>query len=41
MAMGSGGIEGKGMTKGTQSDRESRLEKHTEFIFTLFSEECG
>ena len=39
--MGSGGIFGKGYLKGTQSYLEYLPEKHTDFIFTLFSEEFG
>ena len=41
IAVGSGGIFGKGFLKGTQSYLESLPEKHTDFIFTLFSEEFG
>ena len=39
--MGSGGLYGKGYLKGTQSYLEYLPEKHTDFIFTLFSEEFG
>ena len=39
IAVGSGGLAGKGFLKGTQSYLEFLPEKHTDFIFTLFSEE--
>tara|TARA_B100000674_G_scaffold131057_1_gene101078 strand:- start:168 stop:1292 length:1125 start_codon:yes stop_codon:yes gene_type:complete len=41
IAVGSGGLMGKGFLKGTQSYLEFLPEKHTDFIFTLFSEEQG
>jgi len=41
IAVGSGGIWGKGFLKGTQNYLEFLPEKHTDFIFTLFSEEFG
>ena len=41
IAVGSGGIMGKGFLKGTQSYLEFLPEKHTDFIFTLYSEEFG
>ena len=41
IAVGSGGFTGKGFLKGTQSYLEFLPEKHTDFIFTLFSEEHG
>jgi len=41
IAVGSGGISGKGFLKGTQGYLEFLPEKHTDFIFTLFSEEFG
>ena len=41
IAVGSGGIFEKGFLKGTQSYLEFLPEKHTDFIFTLFSEEFG
>ncbi|MDC0436443.1 rod shape-determining protein RodA [Candidatus Pelagibacter sp.] len=41
IAVGSGGLTGKGFLKGTQSYLEFLPEKHTDFIFTLFSEEHG
>ena len=41
IAVGSGGLTGKGFLKGTQSYLEFLPEKHTDFIFTLYSEEFG
>jgi len=41
IAVGSGGLFGKGFLKGTQGYLEFLPEKHTDFIFTLFSEEFG
>ena len=41
IAVGSGGLTGKGFLKGTQSYLEFLPEKHTDFIFTLFAEERG
>ena len=41
IAVGSGGIFGKGYLEGTQGYLEFLPEKHTDFIFTLFSEEFG
>tara|TARA_B100001123_G_scaffold362763_1_gene420116 strand:+ start:233 stop:1351 length:1119 start_codon:yes stop_codon:yes gene_type:complete len=41
IAVGSGGMVGKGFLKGTQSYLDYLPEKHTDFIFTLFSEEFG
>ena len=41
IAVGSGGLIGKGFLKGTQGYLEFLPEKHTDFIFTLFSEEFG
>ena len=41
IAVGSGGILGKGFLKGSQSYLDYLPEKHTDFIFTLFSEEFG
>ena len=41
IAVGSGGITGKGFLKGTQSYLDFLPEKHTDFIFTLFAEEHG
>jgi len=41
IAIGSGGIFGKGYLKGTQTHLEFIPEKHTDFIFAVFSEEWG
>ena len=41
IAIGSGGLTGKGFLRGTQSYLDFLPEKHTDFIFTLFSEEHG
>ena len=41
IAIGSGGFSGKGFLRGTQSYLDFLPEKHTDFIFTLFSEEFG
>jgi len=41
IAVGSGGITGKGFLQGSQSYLDYLPEKHTDFIFTLFSEEFG
>ena len=41
IAIGSGGIFGKGFLNGSQSYLDYLPEKHTDFIFTLFSEEFG
>ena len=41
IAIGSGGIEGKGWLQGTQSQLEFLPERHTDFIFAVFSEEFG
>ena len=41
IAIGSGGIFGKGYLLGSQSYLDYLPEKHTDFIFTLFSEEFG
>ncbi len=41
IGVGSGGLTGKGFLKGTQSYLEFLPEKHTDFIFTLYSEEYG
>jgi len=41
IAVGSGGIFGKGFLKGSQSYLDYLPEKHTDFIFTLYSEEFG
>lgn len=41
IAIGSGGMEGKGWLHGTQSQLEFLPERHTDFIFSVFSEEFG
>lgn len=41
IAIGSGGMEGKGWLKGTQSQLEFLPERHTDFIFSVFAEEFG
>ena len=41
IALGSGGIFGKGFLQGTQSHLNFLPEKQTDFIFTLFTEEWG
>ena len=41
IAIGSGGFLGKGFKQGTQSNLEFLPEKHTDFIFTVFSGQFG
>ena len=41
IAVGSGGIFGKGWTKGSQSHLDFLPEKHTDFIFSMLGEEFG
>jgi len=41
IALGSGGIFGKGFLQGTQSHLNFLPEKQTDFIFTMYSEEFG
>jgi rod shape determining protein RodA len=41
IAMGSGGLSGRGYMQGTQSRLNFLPEKHTDFIFTTLSEEFG
>jgi rod shape determining protein RodA len=41
IAMGSGGLTGRGFMQGTQSRLNFLPEKHTDFIFTTLSEEFG
>lgn len=41
IALGSGGVFGKGFLKGTQSHLNFLPEKHTDFIYTMLSEEFG
>lgn len=41
IAIGSGGVKGKGFIKGTQGQLEFLPEKQTDFIFTILCEEFG
>ncbi len=41
IAVGSGGLSGKGWTHGTQSQLEFLPERHTDFVLAVFSEEFG
>ena len=41
IAIGSGGIRGKGWLNGTQAHLEFIPERHTDFIFSVYSEEFG
>ncbi|HZX27462.1 MAG TPA: FtsW/RodA/SpoVE family cell cycle protein, partial [Telluria sp.] len=41
IAVGSGGIAGKGWLHGTQTHLEFIPERHTDFIFAVYSEEFG
>jgi rod shape determining protein RodA len=41
IAVGSGGIAGKGWLNGTQAHLEFIPERHTDFIFAVYSEEFG
>ena len=41
IAVGSGGIGGKGWLRGTQTHLEFIPERHTDFIFAVYSEEFG
>ncbi len=41
IAIGSGGLEGKGYMQGTQSQNNYIPEQHTDFIFTIVAEEFG
>ena len=41
IAIGSGGIFGKGWRQGTQAQLDFLPERHTDFIFAVFSEEFG
>ena len=41
IAVGSGGLYGKGYMQGTQSQLEFIPERHTDFIFAVFGEEFG
>jgi len=41
ITVGSGGMQGKGFTKGTQTHLKFLPEHHTDFIFSLLAEEMG
>jgi len=41
IALGSGGLSGRGFMEGTQSRLDFLPEKHTDFIFTTLAEEFG
>jgi rod shape determining protein RodA len=41
IAIGSGGFEGRGFLQGTQNQLNFLPEQHTDFIFSVFSEEWG
>lgn len=41
IAIGSGGLFGKGLLNGTQSQLDFLPERHTDFIFAVFAEEFG
>lgn len=41
IAIGSGGVDGKGYMQGTQSQLDFLPEMHTDFIFTILGEEFG
>ncbi|ACT58187.1 rod shape-determining protein RodA [Hirschia baltica] len=41
IAIGSGGLQGKGFMQGTQSQNNYIPEQHTDFIFTIIAEEFG
>src|SRR5690606_23538392 len=41
IAIGSGGFSGKGFLHGTQNQLKFLPEQHTDFIFSVFSEEWG
>lgn len=41
IAVGSGGVFGKGFTQGTQAHLRFLPERHTDFIFSVFAEEHG
>src|SRR5438477_11960262 len=41
IALGSGGVTGKGWLNGTQTHLDFLPERHTDFIFAVFGEEFG
>ncbi len=41
IALGSGGLNGKGFLQGTQTQLDFVPEKHTDFVFALWAEETG
>jgi rod shape determining protein RodA len=41
IAIGSGGVTGKGFLKGTQTQLRFLPERHTDFVFSVFAEEWG
>ncbi len=41
IALGSGGVFGKGLFRGTQGHLNFLPEKHTDFVFAMFAEELG
>ncbi|MBA4396182.1 MAG: rod shape-determining protein RodA, partial [Syntrophus sp. (in: bacteria)] len=41
IAVGSGGLTGKGFLKGTQTQLRFLPERHTDFVFSVFAEEWG
>src|SRR5207247_11416350 len=41
IALGSGGVVGKGWMNGTQTHLDFLPEKHTDFVFAVFGEEFG
>jgi rod shape determining protein RodA len=41
IAVGSGGLDGKGWSQGTQSQLEFLPERHTDFVLAVYSEEFG
>ena len=41
IAIGSGGAQGKGWTQGSQAQGDFIPDRHTDFIFSVFSEEMG
>lgn len=41
IALGSGGVSGRGFMQGTQSQLDFLPEKHTDFMFTMLGEEWG